>query len=190
MKKLNNRQRNILNRVRKVGYLKVSEIQKQFSISQATVYRDIHLLKISGLVEQTLGGIRLPQVRTQNTIDNCIYCRKTVNDRTAFRIQSINGEISVACCSHCGLLALELNPTVNIAALTPDYLYGSMVNVRQAHYLIESRVSLCCTPSVLSFAKKTDAEDFRLGFGGRIFSYKEGIEHLTQLMSLQRGVQE
>jgi len=83
-----------------------------------------------------------------------------------------------ACCPHCGLMLLSDITEVD-SALARDYLYGRMVNVYQAYYLVASDVSLCCEPTVLCFAKLADAEKFSLGFGGHVMDFSQALSHLT-----------
>jgi len=71
-----------------------------------------------------------------------------------------------------------------VSALTTDYLYGKMVNVRQASYLIESDIKPCCTPSVLSFASEEDTRRFQKGFGGMVMDYQQAILAVQEMMSI------
>ena len=75
------------------------------------------------------------------------------------------------------------NPKV-ATALASDYLYGRMVNVRQATFLLGSSVDLCCAPSVLCFASETDARRFQLGFGGQLYTLEQATAQLNTLMAL------
>ena len=69
-------------------------------------------------------------------------------------------------------------------ALACDFLYGRMVNARQATYVMNSRVNLCCEPSVLCFASADEARAFNQGFGGCIFKMDEAVSQLKDLMRL------
>ena len=112
----------------------------------------------------------------------CFQCGAPVNERAPFVIQLQDGTQRRACCPHCGLMALS-NPKVAMA-LASDYLFGRMVNVRQATFLFGSSVDLCCAPSVLCFANEADARRFQMGFGGQIYTLDQATAQLNALMAL------
>ena len=89
------------------------------------------------------------------------------------------GEAQVrACCPHCGILLLS-HEAEEESALAREYLYGRMVNVYQATYVLGSDVRLCCVPTVLCFASITDAEKFSHGFGGQVMNFSQALIHLA-----------
>jgi DeoR family transcriptional regulator, copper-sensing transcriptional repressor len=163
--------------------ISTEEIKKQFSISSATASRDIHALVAAGMATKASHGVRLaPPQETTFLETKCHYCGGTAKERTAFIIQMQDGTQRSACCCHCGLMALEQAGAQT--ALARDYLYGRMVNARQATYILGSRVSLCCEPSVLCFANREEAACFQLGFGGSLHPMDAAISILKSLMSL------
>jgi len=180
---LTNRQERILEWLQTHGTISVGEIGSQFGVSAATAYRDAQALVKSGLALKTSGGVkRLPPATGAVAEGKCFQCGAPVNGRAPFVIQLQDGSQRRACCPHCGLLALS-NPKVAMA-LASDYLFGRMVNVRQATFLFGSSVDLCCAPSVLCFASETDARRFQRGFGGRLYTLEQATAQLNALMAL------
>lgn len=157
----------------------IDEIQRDYSTSPATSYRDIKALILHGEAVKIPHGIKLaataPFPAPAEGI--CAFCGGSINDRSIFIIQLRDGSQLKACCAHCGIMALG---NVDAAtALTCDFLYGRMVNARQAAFLLESSVSLCCQPSVLAFTNPSDAEHFQAGFGGKLCSLDEAARSLN-----------
>ena len=156
---------------------------EHFGISVATAYRDTRALAQAGLAIKTSGGVKLaPPAETSPEIPgSCFFCGGAINKRTMFVIQMQDGSQRSACCPHCGMMALGPE---GLSALASDFLYGRMVNVRQAAFLLGSWVSLCCEPSVLCFANQEEAESFQLGFGGQVYSLEQAIARIKQLALL------
>ncbi len=167
-------------------WLAIDVLAERLGVSVMTVHRDLDQLAAGRRVQKMYGGVELVEPRsTRETAPDspvvaCALCRVDVPYRTAFTVQRDNGELLHACCPHCGLLLLgSFDEALNIA-LTRDFLYGRMVNVIQAVYVLESRIELCCVPSVLCFANQTDARDFVRGFGGRMMGFDEVNSYLRQ----------
>jgi DeoR family transcriptional regulator, copper-sensing transcriptional repressor len=179
----NNRQERILEWLQTHGTISVEEIGSQFAVSPATAYRDAQALAKSGLAVKTSGGLKLsPPSTAAHSEGKCFQCGAPVNERAPFVIQLQDGSQRRACCPHCGLMALS-HPKV-ATALASDYLYGRMVNVRQATFLFGSSVDLCCAPSVICFASEADARRFQMGFGGKLYSLEQATAQLNALMAL------
>jgi hypothetical protein len=70
------------------------------------------------------------------------------------------------------------------SALAVDFLYERLVNARQAAFVLESSVNVCCQPSVICFANEKDAQGFQMGFGGRICNLDQAIAGVRDLMQL------
>lgn len=68
--------------------------------------------------------------------------------------------------------------------MTPDFLYGSLLNAVQAWYVLESSVAPCCQPSVLAFDSKPDAERFAAGFGGQVCDFSTARAQTAHLMHI------
>jgi Fe2+ or Zn2+ uptake regulation protein len=179
VKNISPRQREILDLVTQKGDISVEEIQQAVDISQATAYREIQALAQADLVAKTPGGIG----RMGTSARQCIQCGQENNPRTAFHIEQTSGEKFSACCPHCGLMALSSRADIRIA-MTPDFFYGTMLNVRDAWYVVESTIGLCCRPSVLSFSHRADAERFVQGFGGTLLDFVRAQNKIREMMSL------
>ncbi|MBI5352947.1 MAG: DeoR/GlpR transcriptional regulator [Chloroflexi bacterium] len=179
MKNLSPRQQEILKLIKQKGNLSVEEIQKAIGISQATAYREIQELSRMGLGAKIPGGIS----QIENSPTRCVQCRGETNARTLFIIELKDGEKLSACCSHCGMMALANNPNVS-TAMTVDFIYGKMLNVSQAWYVLNSNVVLCCSPSILSFSSREDAIRFTQGFEGEVMDFPNAQKNLNQMMTL------
>jgi nitrous oxide reductase accessory protein NosL len=76
------------------------------------------------------------------------------------------------------------NHTDVFMAMTADFLYGTMLNALHAWYVVNSDVSLCCSPSVISFSRRDDAERFKQGFTGEIMDFDCAQDKIRQMMEL------
>jgi DeoR family transcriptional regulator, copper-sensing transcriptional repressor len=183
MATLTDRQHQLYEWLQNQHHLSIDEIKERLGISAATAYRDTHTLIQAGLAEKTNRGIKtsspVEPVRQQG---KCGFCGGPINERAFFVIQMQDGAQIRACCPHCGLMAL--NQTGVASALANDYLYGRMINARQAIFLLKSSVYICCEPSVLCFASEEDARRFQSGFGGEICTLDQAKTRVTEIMSL------
>ena len=184
MPTLSDRQQQLYEILQTRRRISTKEILTHFEISPATASRDIHALMLAGLAEKASRGVSLVSPAEQSLREKkCSYCGGTVNERTVFIIQLQNGGQRYACCCHCGLMALG---QVGVqTALASDFVYGRMVNARQAAYVMGSSVNLCCEPSVLCFANVEEAYCFQSGFGGVTYSMNGAISQLNNLMRLR-----
>ena len=172
------RQEQILDWLQTQGFATVEALASRLGVSTMTVHRDLDRLAKTGAVQKVYGGVELAKPALQPQPPTCSLCHIEVPTRTTFVAQTESGEQFQACCAHCGLLLLAENPHVT-SALARDFIYGRMVNVAQAVYVIESRVHLCCVPSVLCFISREDAESFQQGFGGQVMSFEEARNHMS-----------
>jgi DeoR family transcriptional regulator, copper-sensing transcriptional repressor len=159
----------------------ISEIEKQFEISPATAYRDARALIQAGMAVKTSNGIKIA-VSSELEEEKCAFCGGKINERLAFIFQLEDSSQCKSCCPHCGLMALGRLKVRS--AMATDFLYGHMVNVRDASYLLESSVNICCTPSVLCFTNEKVAMQFQSGFGGHICSLEAAVEQVEKMMAL------
>jgi DeoR family transcriptional regulator, copper-sensing transcriptional repressor len=166
VKNLSPRRREILKLVALKGDATIEEIQQSIGISQATTYREVQALLQTGLVTKIPGGISLVEA----SATGCIQCGQEGNPRLTFMIEHKDGAKSVACCAHCGLMALTKRDDIS-AVMTTDFFNGTLLNARQAWYVLNSDVSLCCSPPILSFLQRDYAERFSLGFGGDVVDF-------------------
>lgn len=173
MQRINPRQQQILVMLRERGRLTTEEAQEATGFSRPTIYRDFQVIIDGGHAVRIPGGMavataELP-LRPANT---CAHCGQPISSRTAFMVQMDANRKENTCCPHCGMMTLEHHPEAT-SAMATDFIYGTMVSVRQAVFLAGSRVVLCCLPSVLCFGNAADAASFQAGFGGEIMSFDQ-----------------
>lgn len=179
MKNLSPRQREILKIVTQKGDVLIEEIQQTLGISQATAYREMQALTQARLVAKIPGGISLIAAST----NGCIQCGQEANPRVIFLIEQKDGTKSAACCAHCGLMAIAKRDDIS-AAMTVDFFNGMLLNARQAWYVLNSDISLCCSPSVLSFFQHDYAQRFSQSFGGDVVDFASAQRKIKELMTL------
>jgi hypothetical protein len=185
MQTLTDRQQQLYEWLVASDLLLISDIQDRFNISVSSAYRDIRVLVESSLAKKTKNGIRiLPSKSDPQSNELCWHCGGLLNERVSFIIKLRDGSSRSTCCAHCGLMTLKL-PNIQ-SALTSDFLSGRMINVRQGTYILKSNVSLCCEPSVLSFASKNDASRFQMGFGGLLCDFDQAISQLNNWMEINQ----
>jgi DeoR family transcriptional regulator, copper-sensing transcriptional repressor len=182
------RQRQILDKLQTEPLLTIPELVEWLRVSAMTVHRDLNQLATAGLVIKTRGGVELPAHNAAGSAKaaGCGMCGGEVHARTAFTVQNQQGNLIRACCAHCGLLLLQLTSGAK-AAFTNDFIHDRVVDARGAIYLIESQVSLCCVPSILSFLNVEEAHGFRCGFGGTVMDYAEIQHHLQHVVTTPEG---
>ena len=171
------REQTILEILQARGNASIQELAEALGVSTMTVHRDLNRLAAAGQIQKTHGGASLATGST----GGCAMCGKPVSERTVFLFHLPNGEQRRACCAHCGL-ALFQQAAGASQAMTADFLHGHIVSAGQAVYLLESELTVCCVPSVLSFGSRAEAERFEKGFGGRLANLKETMHFLHETM--------
>lgn len=171
------RQEQILDWLQAQGFATVESLSARLGVSTMTVHRDLDRLAKAGAVQKVYGGVELAAAKPDYAPPTCSLCHAEVPARTAFLAQTPTGEKIHACCSHCGFLLLAENSHL-ASALARDFIYGRMVSVTQAAYVVESRIHLCCVPSVLCFTGHEDAESFQRGFGGQLMMFAEAQHYM------------
>jgi DeoR family transcriptional regulator, copper-sensing transcriptional repressor len=185
MNNLTPRQREILKLVNQKGDLSVDELRQAMDISQATAYREIQELAQMGLINKISGGVS----KVESSPQRCVQCGRENNPRTSFMIEQIDGEKLVACCAHCGLMALAKRKNIS-TAMTTDFFYGRLLNASQAWYVLNSSVSLCCQPSTLTFSNADDAKRFTQGFGGEAVDFSDAQQKIKEMMTFKIDINE
>jgi DeoR/GlpR family transcriptional regulator of sugar metabolism len=187
----NERQTQILQRLRDQGTVATEDLVIHFGVSLMTIHRDLDVLVRDGLAVKVHGGVTLPERVGKLAASTCQLCDQAIQSRIAFTIQVANGEPIQSCCPHCGILLL---PTVRdvISVLTKDFLYGHTISAQQGIYLLDSTVTVCCKPSALCFASREDAARFQKGFGGMFMTFAEAQTQLSapHLTSQHRSIHE
>ncbi len=175
------RRKVILERLARQGRVTVAELSQELGVSPMTVHRDLNVLAAQGRLRKVRGGA-VPLPRENEPL--CHFCAGKLRARVRMTLHLSDGSTWRACCAHCGLLGVALHGSRVVAAVVPDFLTGRVVDVHQATFLIGSDVEICCTPTVLAFARLHDAERFRQGFGGQVASFAEALEALRTMMAL------
>ena len=121
--------------------------------------------------------------------EKCSLCGMNIagNENTAFVVEKSSGETVTYCCPHCGLWIMAKEADTVKSAKVRDFIGGEWVDPKKAVYLFNSKAVPACSPSWLAFAKKKEAEMFRRGFGGTIYSYDEAIKKRA---SMPEGMKE
>jgi DeoR family transcriptional regulator, copper-sensing transcriptional repressor len=184
MQSLTERQEKLLELLETQRQIGINSIREIFGVSAATAYRDANVLVRAGLATKTSHGFKIASPpKNERKDEQCFYCGGMINERVEFLIQMRDGSQRRTCCAHCGLLALSHAGVQT--ALASDFLYGKMINVRQATFVMESKVVLCCSPSVLCFANEEDARNFQMGFEGLVYNMEQATSRLEHLMELK-----
>ena len=162
--------------------LTTPHLAELFEVSPMTIHRDVEKLVTQGKARKVRGGvmsIMVEPVTSMITSERCIMCNKLIPSRLDWIVTPKERPRWHACCSHCGLLQLHHCEGVQ-SALSADFLYGYMVNIYQAWYVVGSRIYLCCMPSTLCFGSQGDAIDFQKGFGGEVMDFETAMKRMAQ----------
>lgn len=162
------RQAQILRWLTTEGSIRLSELAARLKVSLMTVHRDTAALAEQGSLIKSHGAVQQPQLMAK-TVVLCPLCKTPVVDRLRFSFTTESGATQEACCGHCAFM-LAKRPAELATLLATDYLYGRVISADQAHYVVHSRIAVCCKPSVLPFLTADDAAAFAQGFGGDVMA--------------------
>lgn len=176
------RRRRILEWLKVQDVISIDMLVERLGVSAMTVHRDLDRLASDGLVEKVHGGVALmPESASSGSGSAlCQMCHKAASPHTAFFVHTAEGAALTACCPHCGLMMFHHQPE-GATALATDFLHGHRVNARQAIYLLEPTLQLCCVPTVLAFASEGEAQRFQRGFEGSLLNFGEASGYLLGL---------
>ncbi len=166
--------------------MKISELSKEIGVSEMTIHRDLKPLMEEGTVIKTFGGVMLADmnVSKRSVSDECVLCKRKVNERMAYRLFLPNNKIELACCAHCGLLRSRQLGEQVMQAICPDFFKQTTISAPLAWYIMDTSVHMgCCHPQVLTFEWKELADKFVKGFGGKVYSYSEAMEAIFLKMN-------
>lgn len=170
--------------IRQQGSVETNTLADTLGVSTMTIHRDLNKLAEAGIINKVHGGATLYQPTEKPVVpDVCPTCRKPVNRRTAFILQSDNGDQTQACCAHCGLMIM-LNAAQITNALTTDFLHGTIVSISQTTFLMHANLTICCSPTILTFDKPEDAIRFQRGFGGTLADFETARQFIADSMSM------
>ncbi len=120
------------------------------------------------------------------TIKTCTLCGKAITATTACRITLDEGKELNACCSFCTANIRRRIGQQPFDAVTVCYSTGEKIDFKKAYFVVESDETPCCTPSVLAFASREEAEKFVAGKNGRIISFLEAMNYVDQFNKNRR----
>lgn len=176
------RQAKIIEILQTNGSVETNALADILNVSTMTIHRDLNKLAEAGIINKVHGGATLYKpMEKPISPDICPACRKVVRDRTAFIFVGEDGEQTRACCAHCGLMLLETTPGVK-SALTTDFIHGTIVSITQSTFLMHSNVTVCCSPTILTFDKPEDAIRFQRGFGGSLADFETAKQFIHETM--------
>ncbi|QQK81702.1 DeoR/GlpR transcriptional regulator [Salicibibacter cibi] len=162
--------------------LSIATISYRLGVSEMTVYRDIKPLVEKGDIARITGGIVLRE--REPTPDHCAYCLKPNNRIHQAQMLYGDQQIEHFCCPHCVLLGYHHQAEKVDQLICRDFLRGTTISGKNAFFLLEADEILgCCSPQVLAFEKKEQAEKFTEGFGGRVFSFYSAVREVHKQMS-------
>ena len=110
--------------------------------------------------------------------DKCPLCGMSIsgNENTAFVITMKTGEKITYCCPHCGLWIMAMEKDKVQSAQARDFISGEWIDANKSVYLFKSKAVPACSPSWIAFGSKKEAEMFKKGFGGKIYSYTDALK--------------
>jgi DNA-binding CsgD family transcriptional regulator len=176
---LSDREKKILERLKKSGSASIQELADAFSVSAMTIHRDLNNLASFGYVEKQHGSVLLASASKLPVDNPCAMCGKTTGGHKTFIVHLANGEQRQTCCAHCGLMLHAMNKNVSYS-MAADFLHNHMISANQAIYLIGADINICCIPSILTFGSRQEAERFQSGFGGKLYEMNESIRILSE----------
>lgn len=177
------RQHFILDSLASQGSVNIADLARALDVSPMTVHRDLDQLELAGRLRKVRGGA-LPVAPPPGSDDVCMACYAQLNPRTQVVLHWTDGSQRRACCPHCGLMALGRASEMITSVLVTDFLLGRMVNGRTATYVAAPNITVCCTPTVLSFEDAHNARRFQAGFGGEIFDLDGALAFVHTSMHL------
>lgn len=169
----------ILALVNEQGTVRSSALESQLRVSRATLQSDLRELARQNCLRVVRGGAtRLPAQAVSPA-----FCNSTSTYAHAPVLLKLrDGSLRQACCPHCGLLSLITQHAAVVTVQVTDVLSGTMVAAQAATYVFEPQLRGCCTPAILAFANRHDAERFQLGFGGQVVDLAGALERLHPLL--------
>ncbi|MDW8316990.1 MAG: DeoR family transcriptional regulator [Anaerolineae bacterium] len=174
------RAQRILELLAQEGSVRVADLSQRLGVSAMTIHRDLDELEQRGQLRKVRGGA-VPVVPAGGDEERCLVCGMRPRRRHQVLLRFADGSERRACCPHCGLLAIAHNYRQISNALVTDFLYERPIGARQATYVVAPQVSICCSPTVLAFEQRSDAERFQAGFGGQVETIEGAMRFLEAM---------
>lgn len=112
--------------------------------------------------------------------NECVYCRKAINDRLTYRLILTNRDIEVACCAHCGLLRQQQLGDLVYQAICYDFLRHTTISAHDACFVFDTTLMMgCCNPQVLPFGDRQQADQFIIGFEGTCLTFRDALDEMA-----------
>lgn len=182
------RRRQILALLQDQGIVLIRNLSERFDVSHMTIHRDLDQLEERGHLRKVRGGAVpvTPAVTAPlaTASSSCEMCAKPVQAHTRVVLNQTDGGQLVACCPHCALMLFSHRQEEVASVLVTDFLSGAVASAQAASYVVGPEVTVCCSPTALSFSRQEDAERFQKGFGGEVLSFTEAIHYVRRAMHM------
>ncbi len=161
------------------------ELSNIFNVSEMTIYREIKELEKEGLIKRKHGAILLNTEKDREIIKvpNCPICDKPITRAHPYKI-TVDNKVIETCCEHCGLIMHKELEEQKVTALTYDFITENPISALNAFYVVGSSAIPCCSPSVIPFASREDAERFQRGFAGKVMNFLEAYNEVVNNMHI------
>lgn len=181
-----NRKQEILKIIRERGEVTVKELSHIFNVSEMTIYRDVRELEKEGEVKRKHGSVLLNTIENKEplTLKSCPICSKPITRSHPYKIIVENTKVIEACCEHCGFMLHQKYENQNVSALTFDFITEKPANAIDAYYVVGSSAIPCCSPSVIPFINREDAQKFAKGFGGKVLTFTDAYSEIVNRMNI------
>lgn len=181
------RRRQILKLLQEQGIVLISNLSERFDVSHMTVHRDLDQLEERGHLRKVRGGavpVSPPVMAAAPSQATCPMCTKKTQLHTQVILNEVEGGQVIACCPHCALMLFARRREEIASLLVTDFLSGAMSSAQAAFYVVDPDVTVCCSPTTVSFARRQDAARFQTGFGGELLSFAGAMQFIQQAMDV------
>ncbi|WP_456384218.1 DeoR family transcriptional regulator [Persephonella sp.] len=180
------RKEKILDILKERKEISVKELSRIFNVSEMTIYRDIRELEKEGEIKRKHGAVLLNEKENTESliVDTCPICDKPITRAYPYRITVEDYKVIEACCEHCGFLLHSKYEDKKVSAITYDFITENPISALNAWYVVGSSAVACCSPSVIPFASKEDAQRFQKGFGGEVMSFMDAYNAIVNNMNI------
>ena len=183
------RRRQILALLQEQGIVLISNLSERFDVSHMTIHRDLDQLEERGNLRKVRGGAvpvsppaPPPAASASGT---CPMCAKKTQVHTRVILNQVDGGQKIACCPHCALMLLSRAEEEVTSVLVTDFFSGAMGSAQSAYYVVNPEVTVCCSPTTITFSRREDATRFQTGFGGEVLSFGEAAHFIRQAMRVR-----